>query len=50
MELIEFKDEKAVPDIVHPYGINLRNNSIPLVIDNGNKPLMRLMVLIKFVF
>lgn len=35
MELIEFKDQKAIPDIVHNYDTNLRNNKTPLIIDNG---------------
>lgn len=35
MELLEFKDVKSVPDIIHPYPASLRNNSVPIVIDNG---------------
>ncbi|XP_073985752.1 actin-related protein 5 isoform X2 [Rhodnius prolixus] len=36
MDILEFKDIKTVPDIVHQYTSNLRNNSIPIVIDNGS--------------
>jgi hypothetical protein len=41
MELLEFKDLKCVPDIIHPYTPALRNNNVPIVIDNGtfDKPL-----------
>lgn len=35
MELLQFKDLKSVPDIVHLYTSTLRNNSTPIVIDNG---------------
>ncbi|KYB26627.1 actin-related protein 5 [Tribolium castaneum] len=36
MEILEFKDLKCVPDIVHPYTPSLRNNSTPIIIDNGS--------------
>lgn len=34
MELLEFKDLKATPDVIHKYGSDLRNASI--IIDNGS--------------
>ncbi|RZC37910.1 actin-related protein 5 [Asbolus verrucosus] len=36
MEILEFKDQKCTPDIIHPYTPTLRNNGIPIVIDNGS--------------
>ncbi|CAH0562286.1 unnamed protein product [Brassicogethes aeneus] len=36
MEILGFKDSKCVPDIVHPYTASLRNNAVPIVIDNGS--------------
>ncbi|XP_058806615.1 actin-related protein 5 [Phymastichus coffea] len=36
MEILELKDVKAVPDIVHLYPDNVKNESLPLVIDNGS--------------
>ncbi|XP_066139076.1 actin-related protein 5-like isoform X2 [Euwallacea fornicatus] len=36
MEIVQFIDVKTVPDIVHPYTASLRNNSVPIVIDNGS--------------
>ncbi|KAK9506840.1 hypothetical protein O3M35_008702 [Rhynocoris fuscipes] len=36
MEILEFKDVKTVPDIFHPYTNAIKNNSVPLVIDNGS--------------
>ncbi|KAJ3649385.1 hypothetical protein Zmor_021132 [Zophobas morio] len=36
MEILEFKDLKCIPDIVHSYTPALRNNSVPIVIDNGS--------------
>ncbi|XP_012282152.1 actin-related protein 5 [Orussus abietinus] len=36
MELLELKDVRAVPDIVHTYSEKLRNEYTPLVIDNGS--------------
>lgn len=35
MEILELKDVKAVPDIIHLYHKRIKNESIPLVIDNG---------------
>lgn len=39
MSIFELKGLKAVPDIVHEYKPTIKNNSIPLVIDNGKKPI-----------
>ncbi|KAJ8923958.1 hypothetical protein NQ315_006734 [Exocentrus adspersus] len=36
MELLKFKDTKCIPDVVHPYTSSLKNNSVPIVIDNGS--------------
>lgn len=36
MELLEFKDTKCTPDIIHQYSSTLKNNAVPIVIDNGN--------------
>ncbi|XP_015186503.1 PREDICTED: actin-related protein 5 [Polistes dominula] len=36
MEILELKDIKAVPDIIHSYPYKIKNESIPLVIDNGS--------------
>lgn len=36
MELLEFKDTKCTPDIVHSYSSSLQNSAVPIVIDNGN--------------
>lgn len=33
--LIELKDIKAVPDIIHPYTQRVKVECTPLVIDNG---------------
>lgn len=33
MELLEFKDQKPVPDIIYNY--NESFNNIPVIIDNG---------------
>lgn len=35
--MIILKGEKIVPDIVHEYTPKVRNGTIPIVIDNGNK-------------
>lgn len=35
MEVLQFKDPKCTPDIVHPYTPALRNNNTPIIIDNG---------------
>lgn len=37
MEILEFKDSKTIPDIIHPYTSTIRNNATPIIIDNGNK-------------
>lgn len=34
--MLEFKDLKPTPDIIHNYTSSLRNNAVPIVIDNGN--------------
>lgn len=36
MDVLEFKDVKPTPDIIHTYSSSLRNNAVPVVIDNGN--------------
>lgn len=36
LELIELKDIKAVPDIIHVYPERVKSECTPLVIDNGN--------------
>lgn len=35
MELLEFKDTKTIPDIVHLYEPSLKRNCTPVIIDNG---------------
>ena len=35
MDVLQLKDIKPVPDIIHPYTGKIRNESVPLVIDNG---------------
>lgn len=39
IELIELKDIKAVPDIIHVYPQRVKSDCTPLVIDNGNSHL-----------
>ena len=34
-QVYSFKDEKPVPDIVVEYPASLRQNKVPIVIDNG---------------
>lgn len=41
IELIELKDIKAVPDIVHIYPQRVKSECTPLVIDNGNSYYMQ---------
>lgn len=36
VDVLEFKDIKSVPDIIHPYTSSLKNNGVPIVIDNGS--------------
>ncbi|XP_023025076.2 actin-related protein 5 [Leptinotarsa decemlineata] len=36
MDVLEFKDSKFTPDIVHLYSSDLRKNHVPIVIDNGS--------------
>jgi len=36
LELIELKDIRAIPDIIHPYPERVKSECTPLVIDNGN--------------
>ncbi|OAD52191.1 Actin-related protein 5 [Eufriesea mexicana] len=36
MEVLELKDIKAVPDIIHPYLDRVKTEATPLVIDNGS--------------
>ncbi|XP_012263485.1 actin-related protein 5 [Athalia rosae] len=36
MEILELKDSKTVPDIVYEYSAKVRNESTPLIIDNGS--------------
>ncbi|XP_056642695.1 actin-related protein 5 [Diorhabda sublineata] len=36
MELMEFKDPKCIPDIIHSYPLTIRENAVPIVIDNGS--------------
>lgn len=37
MEVLELKDVKAVPDIIHNYPYKIRDEAIPLVVDNGKR-------------
>lgn len=37
MEVLELKDVKAVPDIIHNYPYKIKAEAIPLVVDNGKK-------------
>ncbi|XP_055917428.1 actin-related protein 5 [Eupeodes corollae] len=36
MNLIKLNDVKAIPDIIHEYKPSLKDNQVPLVIDNGS--------------
>ncbi|KAG5896447.1 hypothetical protein JTB14_022526 [Gonioctena quinquepunctata] len=36
MDVLEFKDTKFTPDIVHVYTPDLKKNCVPIVIDNGS--------------
>lgn len=36
MNTFQLKDVKTVPDIVHEYSREIRENHIPIIIDNGN--------------
>ncbi|XP_034949594.1 actin-related protein 5 [Chelonus insularis] len=36
MDIVELKDEKTVPDIIHVYSERIKKESTPLVIDNGS--------------
>lgn len=46
MELLKFKDTKAVQDIVHLYDQSFKNNSTAIVIDNGRVRVFSLIILI----
>lgn len=35
MNTYQLKDMKTVPDIVHEYSKDLKNNHVPIIIDNG---------------
>lgn len=35
MSVFELKDKKATPGIVHVYSKQVKESSIPLIIDNG---------------
>lgn len=48
MELLEFKDTKTIPDIVHLYESSLQTNAAPIIIDNGKMLFSSFTVLIKF--
>lgn len=37
MNIIELNAIKTIPDIVHEYSPSLKSNSVPLIIDNGEK-------------
>lgn len=41
MSIIELKDLKPVPDIVHEYSSNVKDNHVPLIIDNGSANIMK---------
>lgn len=45
MEVLELKDVKAVPDIIHSYPDRVKSEATPLVIDNGNLNLLYRIVL-----
>lgn len=45
MEVLELKDVKAVPDIIHSYPDRVKSEATPLVIDNGNLNLLYHIVL-----
>ncbi|XP_014262122.1 actin-related protein 5 [Cimex lectularius] len=36
MDILEFKDVKPVPDQFHPYTESLKNDKVPIIIDNGS--------------
>ncbi|KAL1139299.1 hypothetical protein AAG570_006285 [Ranatra chinensis] len=36
MEILQFKDNKTVPDVIHLYSNSIKTCSVPLVIDNGS--------------
>lgn len=35
MEVLELKDIKSIPDIIHAYPDRVKTDATPLVIDNG---------------
>lgn len=35
MEILELRDVKTVPDIIHEYSTEIKNELTPLIIDNG---------------
>lgn len=35
MSIVELKCFKTVPDIIHEYSPQIKNQQIPLIIDNG---------------
>ena len=36
-EVLELKDAKTVPDIIHQYSLDVKRGHVPLVIDNGER-------------
>lgn len=36
MEILTFQDLKTTPDIIHEYTSFLKENNVPIIIDNGN--------------
>lgn len=52
MSIFELQGFKIVPDIIHPYQEQIKNNQTPLIIENGKcydkNPSCRLMMIILF--
>lgn len=36
-EVLQLKDTKTIPDIIHTYTSNLKKAHVPIVIDNGEE-------------
>jgi hypothetical protein len=34
-EVLQLKDSRSVPDVIHPYSLDIKRGHIPIVIDNG---------------
>lgn len=36
-EVLQLKDAKTIPDIIHTYSPDLKKGHVPIVIDNGEQ-------------